>query len=261
MAVARGGLPRPVRVLLSTLTGLAAWQFVATSGVVPRNALPSLGAMVDAVGEVLADGLLWRPMWDTLLGASTGLLIATVVAVPLGIALGSSRVLHTATNGTLEFLRPVPPPALIPVAVLVLGTGFETKTALVAIGCFFPLLVQCIEGVRSIDPMMAQTAGAFRITRTRTFLQVTLPAVLPNVFTGLRISASIALLVAVAVEVIVGTPGLGRAITLAANAGLPAQMNVFVVASGVLGIVVNAVFLQLQRRTVTWVGRGREVEA
>lgn len=238
----------------SLLLGLAAWQFVAASGIVSDAALPPLPEMFEAARDVLAGGSLWQPMVDTVTSAVLGLLLATAIALPSGMLIGYFPVVHDAFKLVVEFLRPIPPPAILPVVVLVLGAGFESKTLLVTFGCVFPILVQSIDGVRSVDPMAVQTARAFRISPVRRFGRILLPAVAPYVFTGVRIAASISLLVAVAVEVIVGAPGLGRSITTASESNQLAVMNVYVVATGVLGIAVTLALAVIQRRTITWQG-------
>jgi ABC-type nitrate/sulfonate/bicarbonate transport system permease component len=241
----------------SVVLALGMWQFLAASGVLHDGALPPLPDMVDAAGAVLGSGALWQPAWDTLSSSAAGLLLAIAIAVPLGVGIGTFLLLREATKVIVEFLRPIPPPAILPVAVLVLGAGFESKTLLVTFGCVFPILVQTVDGVRSIDPMSIQTARAFRIGRGRQFASLTVPAVLPWVFTGVRVAASIALLVAVSVEVIVGAPGLGRAITNASSSNEPATMTVYVIACGILGIAISAGLTYLQRRLITWDERGQ----
>jgi ABC-type nitrate/sulfonate/bicarbonate transport system permease component len=248
----RGGARTACYAAGSAAIGLAAWQFVAVSGVVRAGALPPLADMFAAIGEVLGSGDLWRPTWDTLSSATAGLLLAIVIALPLGVVIGTFPAVHEVTRVVVEFLRPIPPPAILPLAVLVLGAGFESKTLLVTFGCVFPILIQTVDGVRNIDPMSIQTARAFRIAPLRQFGWLTIPAVLPWVFTGVRVAASIALLVAVSVEVIVGAPGLGRAITNASSSNEPAIMNVYVLACGILGISISAGFSFLQRWLITW---------
>lgn len=248
----RGGARTTIYAVGSAAVGLAAWQFVAVSGVVRDGALPPLSDMVTAARDVLGSGDLWQPTWDTLSSATTGLLLAIVIALPLGVVIGTFPVVHETTRVVVEFLRPIPPPAILPLAVLVLGAGFESKTLLVSFGCVFPILVQTVDGVRNIDPVSTQTARAFRIAPARQFALLTIPAVLPWAFTGIRIAASIALLVAVSVEVIVGAPGLGRAITNASSSNEPAIMNVYVLACGILGIAISAGCSLLQRRLITW---------
>ncbi|MEI4273857.1 ABC transporter permease [Klenkia sp. LSe6-5] len=243
----------------SFLIGLVAWQLLSSSGLVPRNALPGPVATATAAGELLRTGAIWSPMLDTLVGAAAGLGIAMALAIPIGLGIGSSTFLDRATSAVLEFLRPVPAPAILPIAILLLGSGSTMKIALVAFGCFFPILVQTVHGIRETDPTLLQTTRAFRISPARRFL-IRLLSASPNIFTGVRVSASIALLVAVAVEIIAGAPGLGSAIQLASGGGNPAAANVYIILAGALGVLVAGGLGSVQRSTITWVGEGRSAE-
>lgn len=246
------------RVALSLCIGLLLWQAVALSNLVPRGGLPPLGQMADASGEVISQGLWIQPLLNTVLGAMTGLAIAIALAIPAGLLLGSSSLLYNMVNPVIEFFRPIPPLAVLPVFILLFGVSNQMKTILVVIGCFFPILVQCISGVRDMHPLLLQTATVFRISRARVFAQIVLPAALPFAFTGIRVSASIALLVAVAVEVVTGAPGLGQAIQRSADADATSRMMVFVVMSGLLGVVIAELLASVQRRLITWVPRSGE---
>lgn len=252
---------RVVVPFLSIIVGLGTWQIVWALDLLPRNALPSPADTFTAAVQMFANGSIWGPTLDSLLGAATGLGIAALIAIPLGLLLGSIPLFYSFMSGVLEFLRPIPPPAILPIIILLLGSGFQMKLVLVAFGCIFPMLLQCIHGARDADPVHRQTTRAFRISAPRAFFQVSIPAALPDIFTGIRVSASIALLVTLAVELIVGAPGLGSAIALAADGGQTERMTVFIMLSGLLGVAISGGLGAVQNRFITWTGKTRKETA
>ncbi|RIV39218.1 ABC transporter permease [Micromonospora radicis] len=231
----------------STLLALGCWQGIAAFAGLPAGAFPSITELVRAAGVEITQPTLWQAIGQTLSGAMTGLAIAIAVGLPLGAALGSSDRAFRAVRFVLEFLRATPAPAILPLVVLLLGSGLRMQVLMVVFGCVFPVLLQTVYGVRDIDPLALETARAFRVGRWRAFRSVTLPAALPFAFTGIRIAGSIALLVAVAVEVLVWSSGLGAGINNAAIANRPATMYVFIAVTGALGIAMNAATSVVQR--------------
>ena len=131
--------------------------------------------------------------------------------------IGSSRRGYQMLRLPIEFLRPIPSVALIPLAVLVFGTRFPNKLFLVTFACVWPLLFQAIYGVQDVDPVAVDTARAFGFGRFRRLVLIVLPSSAPYIATGLRIASSVALILAVTSELVVGVPGLGSAINVAAT--------------------------------------------
>jgi ABC-type nitrate/sulfonate/bicarbonate transport system permease component len=191
-------------------------------------------------------------MGGTLSGWAGGLGIATVLGVPLGIAIGSSRTVYRATRTLIEFLRPVPSVALIPVAILVYGAGLESKVFLAAFAAFWQLLVQTVYGVQDVDPVATDTARSFGFSRRERLQRVALPSALPYIATGLRIASSVALILAVTAELVIGSQGLGRQINIARSGGNVELMYALIIATGLLGWLLNGFFLAVERRALHW---------
>src|SRR4029079_7487715 len=148
-----------------------------------------------------------------------GLLVATLLAVPLGILLGTSDFLGRAFRVPVEFLRPIPSAALIPLLFLTLGTTLKSEIFLATFGAFWPLLVQTMYGVRDVDPIAVDTARSCGAGRLERLYRITLPSAVPYIATGVRISSTVALILAFTAELFMGTPGLGHEVNYAESFG------------------------------------------
>ena len=172
--------------------------------------------------------------------------------MPVGLALGFNEVLYYAARPVVEFLRPVPSVALIPLAILIYGTGLQSKVFLVAFAATWPLLIQTIYGARDLDPLQLETARSFRVRRTDRILRVTLMGAVPYIATGLRIASATALILAITAELIIGSEGLGRAINIARQGGAVDQMYALIVTTGLLGWALNSLYAAGERRVLHW---------
>jgi ABC-type nitrate/sulfonate/bicarbonate transport system permease component len=194
----------------------------------------------------------WKDFAYTVRGWALGLLIATVLAVPIGIVLGSNELAGRAFRVPIEFLRPIPSAVLIPLLFLTLGTTLKSEVFLAAFGAFWPLLVQTIYGVRDIDPIAVDTARSFGIGRLERLRRITFPSALPYIMTGIRISSTVSLILAFTAELFMGTPGLGQAMNYAQAYGLNDQLYALAIAAGLLGLAVHFVMTALERRVLRW---------
>lgn len=237
---------------LTVLAVLTALEVLSRSGAIPEDYLPAVTTVLAALGAELGDATFWMRVWETVQAWGLGLAVAVVTGVPLGLAVGSSRVLYRAVRFLFEFLRPIPPVAVLPLAVLLFGTGIEMRVYLVAFAAFFPLLFQALYGVQDVDPVTRDTARAYGLGRVARFCWVSLPSAAPYIATGLRLSAAIALIVTIATEIVVGSSGLGYAINEVRYANDIALMYGFIVVSGVLGLLIAIAFRQLERRLLAW---------
>jgi len=152
----------------------------------------------------------------------------------------------------IEFLRPVPSVALIPLAILIYGTGMETKVFLAAFAAFWQLLVQVLYGVQDVDPVATDTARSFGFSRAQRLFRVTLPSATPYIATGLRIASAVSLILVVTAELVIGAAGLGQEINLARSGGNVELMYALILATGVLGLVLNTIFVRAERYFLRW---------
>src|SRR5213075_424425 len=175
---------------LSVAAALALWELVSRTNTISQKDLPAMSTSFRALWTMLQTESFWGAFLHTVRGWALGLGIATVLAVPLGIALGSSELAARAFRVPIEFLRPIPSAVLIPVLFLTLGITLKSEVFLAAFGAFWPLLVQTMYGVRDVDPVALDTARSFGVGPVERLYRVTLPSSVPYIATGLRISST-----------------------------------------------------------------------
>jgi ABC-type nitrate/sulfonate/bicarbonate transport system permease component len=259
IATRRPAVPDRALPWAGLLAVLALFELLARTELINPRFFPPVSEMIARLAEEAGTGGFWSAVGNTLQGWALGLGIACAIAVPVGIVVGSSPLLYRALRGVIEFLRPIPSVALIPLAVLVYGSGLESKVFLAAFAATWPLLIQSIYGVRDLDPVQRETARSFGIPLKDRLFKVSLPAAIPYIATGLRISSATALVLAVTAELVIGAPGLGRAINTARAGGVPDLMYALTIATGLLGWGLNVVLSWVERRALHWHPSHREV--
>lgn len=233
-------------------TFLLLLELVPRMGIVSPDYLPPFSAMLGALGAQVQTAAFWLALLDTLQGWFLGLAIAVVLGVVVGVGIGIVPVLRELTSSTIEFLRPIPSVALIPLAVLLFGTDLRSTLMLVVYASFWQVLVQTLYGVQDVDPVARETARSFHLGWWSQVRHVVWPSALPYILTGVRLAAAVALILAVTAELIVGAPGLGNQIGEAQAGGAVATMYALVLVTGVLGVGVNVLARMLERRTLRW---------
>jgi ABC-type nitrate/sulfonate/bicarbonate transport system permease component len=234
------------------------FELVPRAGLVDERFFPPASAMLSSLGEQIADGSIWQPVAQTLQGWALGLGLALVIALPLGTLIGSVFLLFMSTRSIVEFLRPVPSVALIPLAVLLFGAGLESKVFLATFAATWPILLQTLYGVRDVDPVAMETARSFGIPAHQRLLRVTLPNALPYIATGVRISSAVALILAVTAELVLGAPGLGQQINIARQSGAVELMYGLIIATGLIGWGLNVLANLVEKRLLHWHPSQRE---
>lgn len=243
----RTRLGRSVEPFLVLVAVATAWQLAVTGGLLSPNYFPGLPALAQELAEQMTSVEVWTAILQTLAGWALGLLIAVPTAVTLGVAIGSSWLTFRAVRPVIEFLRPVPSVSYLPLAVIALGTQLRMTVFLVALGSFWPVLLQTMYGVRDQDVVTVDTARAFRFGYLDRMRIVVLPSALPYIMTGVRISSTVALILAVTSGMVVGAPGIGRGILRAQLAGNTAEMYSLIFLAGVLGWSIDYSVRRVQR--------------
>jgi ABC-type nitrate/sulfonate/bicarbonate transport system permease component len=244
--------------LLGVTAALVVWEVGRVSDVLPRQYFPSVTEIGAALFGYLDAGEFWADMGRTAADAGWGLLIGTGGGLVLGVVIGVFKPLFYLTRFVIDFCRSIPAVALIPLVVVVYGITRESATVLVAFATLFPMTVQSMYGVRSAEPVAIATARSYRLGPLRTFRSILVPAALPAIATGLRISGSIALLVSVTSELVIGVPGMGNTIGLVGGGTDYARLYALIAAVGVLGATFNTALSMAERKTMPWAGRSRE---
>jgi ABC-type nitrate/sulfonate/bicarbonate transport system permease component len=248
----RAAIPDRALPWLSVLGVLALFELLPRIGVLPSDHFPPISETLSTLFDQLGESRFWEAVGNTLEGWALGLGIAAGLAIPIGIVIGSSRLLYRASRGLIEFLRPIPSVALIPLAILIYGTGLESKVFLAAFASFWQVLVATLYGVQDVDPVATDTARSFGFSRPQRLLRVTLPSAVPYIATGLRIASAVSLILTVTAELVIGAAGLGRSINLARSGGNEELMYALILATGVLGLLLNTVFQRVERRVLHW---------
>jgi ABC-type nitrate/sulfonate/bicarbonate transport system permease component len=246
---------------VAVLCALALWELVVGIGLLNDDHVPSMTATVAELAELLGDGDFWSAVGSTLQGWALGLGIAAALAIPLGILVGSGPLAYRSVRFVVEFLRPIPSVALVPLAVLIYGVGLESKVFLAAFASFWPLFVQTLYGVQDVDPVATDTARSFGLGRFERLWRIKLPSAVPYIATGLRISSAVALILAVTAEIVIGSAGLGRSINVARQSGAIEVMYALIITTGLLGWVLNVLTTHAERRVLHWHPSQRQVAA
>ncbi|MEV0741928.1 ABC transporter permease [Streptomyces sp. NPDC050549] len=236
--------------------GLAA--FLALGEVVPRVGIvkeayfPPTSRIASALWDELTDGAFWSALGDTLTGWALGLAIAVGAGVVAGVLLSVVPYLREASASTIEFLRPIPSVALIPLAVLLYGTELKSVLLLVVYASFWQILIQVLYGVQDVDPVAEETARSYGLGTWARVRHVLWPSALPYVMTGVRLAAAVALILTITAELVIGAPGLGATIMVAQSSQAVPEMYALIVVTGLLGLIINVGARTVERRALAW---------
>jgi ABC-type nitrate/sulfonate/bicarbonate transport system permease component len=238
---------------------LVLWELASAEKWIDPVSMPRVSVIAASWLQSLTSGALLQSLGPTLWRIFMGFGLAAVVAVPVGLLMGSVPFVYRLLEPITEFVRPIPSSAYIPVAILFLGIDNEMKIFVVFLSCIFPILLNTYSGVRGIDPVLIETGRTFGVSWLRTMWSIVLPAALPNILTGMRISLGISLIVAVVAEMIAGSSGIGYFILDMQRIFRVPEMFAGIFTLGVLGFAINYLFLKLESYLLRW--RGTSVEA
>ncbi|MFD6450258.1 ABC transporter permease [Nocardia sp. NPDC060220] len=243
---------RIAKPLLAFALLLGAWELAPRFGLVDEVFLPPFSTVVQAFFELAGNGQLAEHTSASLTRSVTGFSFALVIAVPVGIAIAWYKPVSDFLNPVLELFRNTAALALLPVFVLILGIGETSKIALIGYATFFPILLNTITGVRTVDPLLVKSAVSLGFSPLRLFQKVILPAAIPSIFTGIRMAAAGSILVLIAAEMIGARAGLGYLITAAQQNFQIPQMYAGIVAISLIGLGFNFALVALERRLSRW---------
>jgi ABC-type nitrate/sulfonate/bicarbonate transport system permease component len=231
---------------------IGVWQLLLTAGIVSPLALASPSEVVRTSAHLVGQGSFWQVLGETVKSWVIGLLLSAAVAIPLGLLLGSSEIAYRSCRFTIDFLRTIPPVAVIPLLLLLYGARTQTAVMLVLLGAVWPLVLQSMYGVQQVDPLVREVARSYRLRRRDVVVSVILPSAAPFIATGLRIAASMSLLLTIGAELIGGVPGLGNSIASAQTNGDIPAMYAYIFACAMLGVLINRTMLRGAGRLLAW---------
>lgn len=214
--------------------------------------IPPVSQIIASLAKVLASGEVAGHVSTTLTRFVSGYLIAALIAVTFGVILGFFPFVYSLLETLIEFLRPMPSVAIIPVAILFLGIGDAMIIAVTVYASMWPILINTIDGVRNIDPLLVQTGKTFGLGRWRLLKRVILPGASPYIVTGLRISLAITLILVTTAEMIAGGKGLGFFILDEERSLRNSNMYAGIILVSLLGYLLNRLFLLLEARVLRW---------
>jgi NitT/TauT family transport system permease protein len=230
------------------------WQILPKMGVINATFVPPFSRVVAAWWGLLRNGELLSAVGASLERSMTGFGLALIIFIPLGLLIGWYRKLGVFLNPLLELCRNTAALALIPVFILTLGIGQVSKISVILYACAWPVLLNTISGVRSVDPLLVKSARSMGLRPLRLFQKVFLPAALPTIFTGIRLAGATSILVLLAAELQGATNGLGFLINVSeTNFQIP-QMYAGILTISIIGLSFNMILVRLERHFSKWRG-------
>ncbi|MCD1269946.1 ABC transporter permease subunit [Microbacterium sp. MEC084] len=229
---------------------LVTWQLGAVASGSP--VFPSFTEVLQSYLGILFGERLLLDVAPSVLRAVSGFAIGVTAGAVVGMTIGYSRPLEPWLRPLLEFLRAIPTVALLPPALLLLGATDEMRIALIAFGCFFPVLLAAIDGTRRVDPLYLDTSRVLRRTRAETLFQVVLPSALPAILAGIRIALGMALILMVISELSAASDGLGYFILQSQRLFRTVDVYAGTLVIGTIGVLFTAGILAIERRLLRW---------
>ena len=248
----RTGFP-PVRGLLPLLVVLALWQLAGSSS---SPYFPRPSRWVEGLADLWASGALQPAARQTLTTLGLALVVATLLGTLLGLCIGGSPRLDRALGPGLEFARALPPAAVVPIATLLIGYDQTMKVTVVVSAAVWSVMLNARAGLRRLDPVLVDTARSLRLGTVARARKVTIPAVLPSIFLGVRVAAPVALVITLLVELLTQVDGIGALIGTAQRSYLAGQVYGLILVAGLFSFVVNGLVSTLEAQAFRHRPRG-----
>lgn len=228
------------------------WQLVSNFGIINPISLPSPIKILEKSFEIIKDGSLARNIASSIKRVIIAYGIASFSAIILGLIVGWSKIFEKMTDIIIQILKPIPPIAWIPLAILWFGIGEGSKLFIIAIGSFFPIFVNVVEGIRNIDSKYIEVASLFKISLFKLIFKVLLPGALPAIMTGLRVGLGVAWVCVVAAELIAAESGIGYLIMDARSLAQSDTMIVGMLTIGIIGKIMDTFIKKVEKIVVSW---------
>lgn len=231
---------------------LLAWEISVRAGMVEVFGLPAFSKVALALFQFVWTGEVVEVLVPSMRRWAIGYALAVAFGICIGILMGYFKFVYKLLEPITELVRPIPSPAYVPVAILFLGIDDAMKIFVIAFAAVFPTMISTFSGVRSIDSVQMGTAKTFGVSRLTTVVHVVLPAASPYIFTGMRVSLAVSLILTVIAEMIAGNSGIGYYILLAQRSFQIEQMYAGIVVLGLLGYALNRLFLLIEAVVLRW---------
>jgi NitT/TauT family transport system permease protein len=238
--------------ILSPLVLLGLWELCARTGIIDTRFFPAPSNIIKQLFEMMSSGVLWRHTGASLYRLVVGFFVGAVPAIVIGLAIGLYRPVRAAFDPLISATYPIPKSSLLPLILLIFGLGESSKIAMVAIGVFYPVVINTAAGVRQIAPIFLDVGRNFRASRFNMFRTVALPGALPLIMTGIKLGAGMGLVLIAIAEMVGAKQGLGYMIWNAWELFDVQTMYVGLFVIAIIGFVMNAGFDALERAIVPW---------
>lgn len=228
------------------------WYLASSNNLVNANILPSPIKVFNAFISLVKTGKLQKDLTVSLIRVLKGFAIGTIIGVILGTIMGLSKGAYAFLSALVSIFRPIPMIAWIPMLILWLGIGESSKVAVIFIGSLWPVLLNTISGIHSVDPKLLEVAQILDKGKLTVFIKVILPSAWPSIFTGIRLSISTAWVCVVAAEMVAASSGVGYLITYARELSQPDVVLTGVFTIGIVGFLIDFIILQIQKSVLKW---------
>jgi len=238
--------------LLFAICLLAIWQVLSDLHVISPVFFPPPTRALSELVSRLSDGTAYLSIQSTCLRMLFGWLCASFMGVVLGAAIGSSRVARDYLEPTLEFVRPLPASAIIPVAILFFGLTNQMSIAVIAFGAVWPVLLSSVYGFSSIQGRLQEVSAVLGLSRAEFLRKIAIPSATPDILSGVRVSLAISLILAVVTEMQASLPGIGRDIFMAQRSFRSADLYAGLILLGFIGFSINYALVAFEKRALRW---------
>lgn len=243
--------PKKKRVLLLIsivfpILVLLFWQYASTHGLVKASLVPAPLTIVKTFLSYLQSGKLWKNLSVSFGRVACGYFAGALCGVVVGFLMGLFKPINAALGGIVSVLRPIPTIALVPIVILLSGIGFSSKVIIIAFGSFWPVLLNTIHGIQTVDNKLLEVAYTYRISTMKTIWKIVVPSSVPAMLTGLRLGMSSAWMSVVAAEMIASSTGIGYLITLSRETANARVMYMCVLVIGFIGLVIDKGLTRLE---------------
>lgn len=241
-----------IRGLVFPVIVIIIWELVARKALVDPYFLPSPSSISHTYIGMLSSGILQNHLFTSLQRLSSGFLIAVAVAIPMGILVGKARTFRHWVNPTLSFLQQIPPIAWIPIFILWLGIDEASKVAVIIYAAFFPIFLNTVQGVISVDPQLIEVGRSYMLTPSEMIRRVYIPSAAMNIFVGLRLGLSNCWRALVGAELIAASSGLGSLIMDARNFSQADKIFVGIFTIGLAGMLIDFLLRRMESKLMPW---------
>lgn len=231
---------------------LVLWEFLSRNNIIYSLYFPPISKILITFLSLLFSKEFISHIFSSILRMIIGFSIAAILAISLGIVMGSWRFIHNLFEPIIEFLRPIPSVAIIPIAILFLGIGNLMKIFVIIYASMWPILINTIDGVRNIEPTLIYTGKVFGLKKYEIIKKIVIPSASPYIVSGLRISSAIALILVITAEMVGGVNGLGYFILYSQRSFRIPEMYAGIITIAIIGYLITKLFIFIENRFMKW---------